>query len=201
LKIFLRIPTAHGVDREMTRWLVWFAREMPDADIDIHYSCWGVVENRNEICRQFLKSDCTHLWMLDSDTIPPRNLSLLEDVEAHHCLNGIYQHLTPHGLIWDVWHKTPEGKFVPRPQRKWPKEKVFEVDAVGTGCMMLDREIVDGMMPFGGHLFEKTDQGEDFNFCNEARDQGFEVMVNSHYRCDHQKDVSLKLLSRITKGI
>jgi hypothetical protein len=157
LKIFLRIPTAHGVDREMTRWLVWAARAMPDADIDIHCSCWGVVENRNEICRQFLESDCTHLWMLDSDTV------------------------------------------VPRTQRKWPKEKVFPVDACGTGCMILDREILEAVSSTS--WFEKTHQGEDFNFCNRIIDMGFEVMVNSHYRCDHQKDVSLKLLSRITKGI
>jgi len=199
LKIFLRIPTAHGVDREMTRWLVWAARAMPDADIDIHCSCWGVVENRNEICRQFLESDCTHLWMLDSDTVPPRNLDLLQTAAEHHCANGIYQHLTSMGLMWDTWHKKPGGEFVPRTQRKWPKEKVFPVDACGTGCMILDREILEAVSSTS--WFEKTHQGEDFNFCNRIIDMGYEVMVNVDYRCDHQKDVSLKLLSRITKGI
>ena len=199
MKVFLRIPTAAGVDRELTRWLMWFAREMPDADIDIHCSCWGVVENRNQICQQFLQSDCTHLWMVDADTVPPKNLNLLDHADEFPCLNGIYQHLTMEGLVWDTWFRMPDKTYAPIPQRRWPTERLFNVDAVGCGCMVLQKELVEAIQE---PRFEMRDgKGEDFHFCERVAEAGYKVMVDRDYRCDHQKDVSLRLLSRITKGI
>ena len=175
---------------------------MPDADIDIHASCWGVVENRNQICKQFLESDCTHLWMIDSDTVPPRDLKLLESADKFPCVNGIYQHLTHHGLMWDTWFKLPDGKYTAIVQRRWPKKQVFNVDAVGAGCMVLQKELVEAAWTEETGWFEMRDgRGEDFHFCERVIALGYDVMVDQDYRCDHQKDVSLKLLSRITKGL
>lgn len=196
MKIFLRIPAVDTVDREMTRWLVWYARQRPQDDIDIHIGPLGVPLNRDQICELFLHSDCTHLWMLDSDTVPPRSLGLLE--HDFPCVNGIYQMFAPQGLMWDVFHKGAKGySFVP--PKKWTA-KPFAAHAVGTGCMLLTREMVEAIaqprfeVTFNGNMLNPV--GEDFNFCEKVIEAGYEVMVDPNYRCDHIKSVSFKMLER-----
>jgi hypothetical protein len=198
MKIFLRIPAVDTVDREMTRWLVWYARQRPEDDIDIHVGPLGVPLNRDQICELFLLSDCTHLWMLDSDTIPPRSLSLLDHEVG--CVNGIYQMFAPAGPRWDVMHKTPTGYAF---RKKWPSEKIFPADAVGTGCMLLTRAMVEAIaqprfeVTFNGSMLYPN--GEDFTFCEKVIAAGEQVFVDPNYRCDHIKSVSLKLVEKMIR--
>ena len=111
MKMMLRIPTAGPIHPELSRWLVWFAREVPDADIGPFTNNIGIDRARNAICHRFLKSDCTHLWMLDHEVVPPRKVPW--SAEKHACWSGIYDHLMGHQLCKSAWRKRNTRSFEP----------------------------------------------------------------------------------------
>ena len=205
-KLFLRIPIVDTCDRELTRWLTWFARtpEGADADIDLHLGNLGTTENRNQICELFLRSDCTHLWMIDSDVAPPRHLGLLEKDEP--CINGIYQHFAVPNLTWDVWMELPNQKFAPIPPRRWPADRWWACDSVGGGCMVLQRQLLEALEPpwFTIDYYDPPSHmhpiGEDFMFCRRLRQEGHKIWVDTHYRCHHIKSVSLVMAEQLIGG-
>jgi len=208
MKLFVRIPTADTIDRDLSRWLIWLAREQPEADIDILQSNLGTAEARNIICELFLESKATHLWMLDSDVIPPYSLHLLEGGEKYGFVNGLYQHLTPAGLMWDAWERvrkiqvgTPRFRPWPEP---YPAARYFQVDAVGGGCMLIRRDVIEGLAEQNIPWFETTfpegsrqrPMGEDFNFCQRLWVEKVPVMVDQHYHCGHTKAVDYRLFEK-----
>lgn len=85
---------------------------------------------------------------------------------------------------------------------RYPVDGIFEVDAVGAGCMVVHREVLIKMAEtfakthdgydnpykwFQEAVFRGHEFGEDLVFCTRARQLGFKVMVNGQVRFDHEK--------------
>lgn len=200
MDIMVRICTNTSVDRELARWMVWFARES-EWDIDIHYTySHGVQEHRNLVVREFLRTECTHLWFIDADTIPPRSLRWLDflsdSVQILGCPYPGYVNTT---VYWHVYRKK-DRHYASIVRKNWPNEPIFEVDALGTGCIVISREVflkINRPDPFCLVRHQDGRIGtEDYFFSNEAQNAGFKLWACPKYTCGHIKDVNLKEVAR-----
>lgn len=209
MKIMIRIPTNGPIDHGTARWFAWVARALPEADIDItHTKSWGVAEGRNLMVRSFLQSDCTHLWMVDSDTVPPFSLHFLEGADAYPILAGPYRGFTGGRIIWHVYkyirfdRKSRKHIWGAVSERSWPTERYFRVDAAGTGCMLIQRQVFESDPP----LFQidrypdGTIGSEDMRWCREIRsvnpeaDPPWVPVIDTHFHCRHYRDADLDTL-------
>lgn len=197
IRVMLRFPTWTALDIETQQWWIWLERQVDPRiiDADVLVNTMGPAEARNVCVGQFLSSDCTHLWMIDQDLVPPQNLSLL-DVGTTSVLCGIYPGWHPQrGAYYQVYLPSDNKPHAWQvwPHWQWPApekgEQTFLAPAAGTGCMLIERSIlVDMDTPF---YYSRDPSGrrigEDFTFC--SRLGGVEVMPS--YRCDHMRPMSL----------
>lgn len=201
MRVFLRIPTAEHVHWATADWFGWVTRELgSSADCAIHYSsCFGIAEARNDIVQEFLVSDCTHLWFVDSDVVPPRTLAILNKEPGHPILPvcGPYNGFRPHiGLVWHVYQylgvDSVRCRYGSMPVEAWPRgNRFFHADAAGTGCMVIPRELLESL-PSRPFAYELHDDGgahgtEDIPFCRTVGG----VWVDSTYVCQHLRSVNL----------
>ena len=174
MKVFLRIPTNESVHYTLVPWLAWIGRELPTADIDTQYTYGnGIAWGRNQMVRDFKASDCTHLWMIDSDTAPSANLHLLNTAEEHPVVCGPYNGFVEGwGVTWNVFRRREDNSLGYYPPAMWPQlDAPFRADAAGTGNMIIARGVFDALPedPFrredkGGNQFKS----EDICFCEDV---------------------------------
>lgn len=148
---------------------------------------------RNLICMKALEIGATHVFMLDSDVMLPYDTILRLIKHNQPIISGIYCRRSP-----------PAGVPVMQRQGQWvtqyPKNSIIEVDVVGSGCLLIRRDVLEKMKPSspGHHWFDwRVDMrgsgvfpddecmSEDFVFCNNARKQGWKVLVDTSIMCKH----------------
>lgn len=155
--------------------------------------------NRHHIFRDFLAGGEDYLLMIDSDN-PPMN-NPLDLVELDRDVMG---YPTP------VWHYTGKikgerpiyenvYKYVPDEDayKEWPdKVGLQKPDAVGTGCIMIARRVLEHPKMQGAN--QRTlnkdgtvDKGGDIMFCETARKCGFGIWAHYNYRCQHFVELEL----------
>jgi hypothetical protein len=207
-KIMVRIPTHGPIDRGLATWFHWAGRVHPEWDLAYYYQTAGVCETRNEIVVQFLASDCDRLWMIDSDVTPPESDGILNvkgDVVA-----GLYGHYHPQvGANYQVYRKNPtegegsemtKGAYRFYPPSEWPEDDNFRADAAGTGCMVINRSVLEKIREHGSIWFEFEYRdgrriGEDLTFCEKSGG----VTICPSYICSHAKEVDITELVRLTQ--
>jgi predicted O-methyltransferase YrrM len=161
--------------------------------------------NRHHIFNDFLANNEDYLLMIDSDNPPTSNpLDLIElDLDIITCP-------TP------VWHFTGRVKgerpiyenaykYVPEEDAytEWPeKVGLQKVDAVGTGCILIARRVLEhkGMRSGANqrtlHADGTVNKGGDIMFCETAKKCGFEIYAHYNYRCLHFQEVELHEVTR-----
>jgi hypothetical protein len=161
--------------------------------------------NRHHIFNDFLAGNEDYLLMIDSDNPPINNpLDLIE-------LNKDVM-----GCPTPVWHFTGQAKgerpiyenaykYVPKEDAytEWPdKVGLQKVDAVGTGCILIARRVLEhpGMRKGSNQRTLNSDgtvnKGGDIMFCETARQCGFEIFVHYNYRCLHFAELELHEVAR-----
>jgi hypothetical protein len=187
----IRVPTSARVCGEMTQWLIWVKGQHPEWDVDLEYTAsYGLAAGRNGATRKLLKSDCTHLWQLDSDTVPPFSLHLLDHAEDYPILCGPYVGCREGKTFWLVYENVDGDNFVSMPRKKWPAGRIFRAAAGGGGCMLIQREVFENLSPdpWEYTTFENGQLGsEDINFCKKIGG----CYVDSHYSCRHYRETDL----------
>lgn len=86
-----------------------------------------------------------------------------------------------------------------------PAQGLFQVDAVGTGCVLIARRVLQALMdraqesddPLNAPFMRKWSPrgdvlaGNDFMFCSRAREAGFDIWAHFGYLCEHWNEVEL----------
>lgn len=152
-----------------------------------HHSLRPIAYNRNNIVKQFLKTDCDFLLMIDHDNVPCRNpLDLvLLDKDIIGCP---YLQVKNNETGWMALKKLKDGY-----NQVKIKGDLQEVDAVGTGVILIARRVLEKVkIPFerkwkGGFPL----LGLDFYFCEKAKKLGFKIWVHWKYLASHYKEVNL----------
>lgn len=151
---------------------------------------------RNEIVKAALASNASHVFMLDSDVVPPPDAILRLLARRQPLISGIYYRRSPpHGL--PVMMRN--GQWV----ADYPANSVIEVDVVGSGCLLLSRRFLEDMrdrfpqepwrpwfnwkVDRKGHLPQgESGMSEDFTLCEWARAKGgYKVLVDTSIQCRH----------------
>ena len=154
---------------------------------------------RNKIVKIFMESDCTHLLMVDADTIPPEDaVQKLLDADKM-IISGV-----TNSMIRDP----RKDKFVALPMTlkrgtkrgeelmyfSYTGKGVEEVDRVGGSCLMIHRDVVQSMILKGPMFLSQFDaQGfmtvsEDMAFCDAAKEEGWKIYAHYDVNCLHIKE-------------
>jgi GT2 family glycosyltransferase len=162
-------------------------------------------KQRNRLVKQFLETKSDWLLMMDSD----EQLSVEafdKLIEAAHdterpVVAGLvfasfetgYPYPQP---VPTIFEDAPEGFL---PLNKYDKDSVFQVDAAGTGCLLIHRSVFEAIQadadphqgkdwcwfwdgPINGEWI-----GEDLQFCRRVRSLGFPIYVHTGAILPHSK--------------
>lgn len=187
MKIFVAIPNIGNIRTELIDFILTliggkykFELFMPQNKPHDH--------NRNVIVRQFLKTDCTHLLMIDSDVVPSNNL--LEMVEHNVDIVSGWVSVYKNGVVIQLAMNKKEHGYT---QAKELKMGLNKVDAVGTGCLMIKREVFEKLKhPYFKFVYDDEGmliKGEDFYFCDKAKEVGLDVYFDTEHKCYHYQTI------------
>jgi GT2 family glycosyltransferase len=191
----------------VARLLHWQS-SMPPGTVSFYFSdhVSPVDRARNQIVQTFLNTPAhfTHLFFIDSDTIPPHDA--LERLLSHDL--PFVSGLTPIAKYDDEKHTwfTIDNCFVEPERDENGKATETHVPARNTGlhkifrcgasCMLIKREVFEALTP-PYYLFDYNDEhtihtrSEDIRFCDNAIAAGFEIYAETDVVCQHYKPVMM----------
>lgn len=147
--------------------------------------------NRNFTCKTMLEEGYDYLLTIDHDNVPLKNpidlILLGKDVIG--MPYPAWNMSDPNFPIYLVAMDRVEGGY----KEHKDKNGLQEVDAVGSGCMIISRKVLEKVKePF---LRKWKDgfavTGLDFYFCEKAKEKGFKIYCHYDYLVDHFKEISL----------
>ena len=151
---------------------------------------------RNQIHNVFLnKTNASHLFMMDSDNLPPPRV--IETLLSHQkdMIGGWYVKKEKYPL------RGPDGQtiIIQRPlvydflkwqkgaplysQRTAPGNGLESVDGTGAGCWLMSRKVAEALGESPYSMAEGA--GEDLMICRKIKDKGFDIWVDWNVRVAH----------------
>lgn len=154
-----------------------------------------ISNNRNRIVNDFLSmKEYDYLMMIDGDNIPPINIldlaDLQKDIIGALCFMYQKQQIVPLCL-----RKNQEGSYAPFDIKGG--EGLVECDAVGTGCILIARRVLEDPRLQGAFINEYDADGFrkyglDIAFCRRAKEAGFKVHCHTDYPISHWTVLDLR---------
>jgi GT2 family glycosyltransferase len=166
-------------------------------------------KQRNRVVKKFLETKSDWLLMIDSDEVLTTEAfdKLIE--AAHEKDRPIVAGLVfasfdtgePYPMpLPTIFLDAPEGFL---PLHKYDKDSIFQVDAAGTGCLLVHRSVLEAMRE-NADEHQGTDWcwfwdgpingdwiGEDLQFCRRVRSLGFPIYVHTGAILPHSKSYLL----------
>jgi GT2 family glycosyltransferase len=158
-----------------------------------------ISNNRNTIVQKFLAiPDCEYLMMIDSDIVPPPNIMRLIDFDKD--------------IITPLMFTRQKGELLPLFLKR-DKDGIYsvddylnkvglqEIDATGTGCIIIKREVLEKVNKPFENIYDKDGiktLGLDLSFCQKAKELGYRSWVHLDYVASHYYTYDLKDLYYIT---
>jgi len=161
-----------------------------------------VGEARNMIVEHAINLKATYIWFIDSDVVVPpyaaqrlgyaldtRGPKLYPDSKIAVC-GGIY--MSKEELSTPVVYKQ-NGQGA---TWDWKANDVFEVESIGTGCMMIATEVfkklekpyfktVEGYVQLDGGQVGCQKMTDDIYFCKKVKDAGYSIIAHGGVLCGH----------------
>jgi cephalosporin hydroxylase/GT2 family glycosyltransferase len=116
---------------------------------------WGrsgvnITEKRNEVIRQFLKTDGEWLLLIDSDMVFPEDIipRMLHAAKqaGTRVLGGLCVVVDERtGPYPTLFHLDPEGDRFLSAQLDYPSNAILQVDATGAACLLVHREVLQAV--------------------------------------------------------
>lgn len=103
-------------------------------------------------------------------------------------------------VYWNAYKMQIDG------YTEWPiKEGLQKVDAIGTGCFLARRDLIEcvAIRPFVRtyHSDGRVDKGNDISWCERVKKVGFDIYAHYDYPCRHFKEVDLVEVVQAFKGL
>lgn len=176
-QVMVAIPNTGTIRTGLAQWLL--TRDPCECDVHVcpprETQEKPISVNRKLIRQRFLDSQCDWLLQIDSDMEPANNLLGMVhngvDVcsAAVNCLKG-------REIV-----RLAMKEVVPGSYRIQDGVGLYEVDAVGTGCMLASRKVMEAVeFP---HVSD-TIRAIDFEWCVRAKAKGFHIWYDTRWRCD-----------------
>jgi hypothetical protein len=141
---------------------------------------------RNQVHAAFLKEKMySHLFMIDSDVIPPPNV--VERLMAHEkpIIGGYYLNKHPiminTPVVYDFVKDDENGKATWM-HRAVAGEGVEKVGGMGMGCVLMRRDVAEAL---GEKPYDMNAGGEDLVMCRKLMRLGIDLYVDWSVACAH----------------
>jgi GT2 family glycosyltransferase len=179
IKILVAVAHIGTIRAELATFLLSFQKY--DFDVKVFLS-WGrpITANRNKILQKFREGGYDYLLQIDSDIEPPVNILEMINNNVDICSADI--HISKGREVIRLALFQNEKGFYHDPKRI--HEGLNEVDATGTGCLLLSKKAVEEVGDFQG-------DSEDFDYCLRAREKGFTIYYDTRFRCFHYQTFPL----------
>jgi hypothetical protein len=155
---------------------------------------------------EFHRQEFTHVFFVDSDTVPPTDaLAILLGADAD-VIVGITPMMINETFCWSIAEKEEEDWI---PMDRDLSREPFEVESSGASCLLIRKEVLDDI---GWPYFKMEYQpkwknggkpikcGEDEYFFRKVRSKGYKVIADPFVICEHYNNVGLlKALSLARK--
>jgi len=149
-----------------------------------------------------------YLLSMDDDNPPMNNCIDLVFLEKDiiGCPTPVWHnHNSKDGEQPYYWNAYTKFEDAYRPYAYQPGDKLVEVDATGSGCLLLSRKVMEALQydqPFQRQWDRKgfVERGADISFCEKARAKGFKVYTHFGYPCMHFNEIELtEVISAMNK--
>ena len=158
-----------------------------------------IENNRNQIVLDFLeKKEYEYLLMIDGDIIPPLNILDLanyqKDIVGAACFAFRQNSIVPL-----ILKKEKDNSNMYKVMEVEGTEGLIEADAIGTGCIMIHRRVLENKKlkhPFRNY-YDKNgirNRGLDLSFCQRAKEIGYKVYCHLDFTCSHWTIMDLKTI-------
>jgi hypothetical protein len=206
IKLYLAILNKGWIRREIVQKTIPEIKNTAGIELTLENlsKTWAnpIFANRNAISKRFLTTDCEFMMQLDNDVIPLTNPAEL--VFANKDIIGMPAKVRQAGraVNWVAYvkHPTEDGYGPVDFSRVDVTVDLLKVDAIGTGCIIIRRNVIEELSPpkmMGGPFTIEMDEwglsqfGTDFAFCRRAQKAGFEIYTTPQRTCEHIKEIGL----------
>lgn len=199
----IAVPTMGSINTNLVARLLKWQHSIPGKQLNFYFgiSVSPVDRARNQIVEAFLKTNSTHLLMIDSDTIPEEDA--VERLLSHN--QPIVSGLTP---IMTLDEKTKQWQtfdnaFVKAEKDASGEMKTYipqrhtglhKINRCGASCFLVKREVFEALSkPY--FLFDNNDdatlhkRSEDIYFCDKAKEADYEIYADTDVTCAHEKKI------------
>jgi len=190
-------PEIH-CDVVQTSWRILFDKRF---EVTINTPKEMPLENNlHGICKHILKNNFDFWLSIDSDNPPfcnPLDLCFL-DLDVVGFPTPIYKWKPAlagnRPIIWNAFDYIEEKDAYVEHKNKCGLQLV---DAIGGGCMLVARRVLEHSVMQYQPFARKSDldglynRGNDIAFCERAKDAGFNIWSHFSYQCDHFRKLSL----------
>ncbi len=148
---------------------------------------------RNAVCQAAIQNGFDFVFFLDSDVIPPNDAIIRLMRHRLPVVSGVYFRRSPP-------HSVPVMMKHGRWYTDYPKDRLFDVDFVGAGCMLIHTSVLQQLPPMderrGKRWFDwRVDMShslppgealsEDFALNLHMRRHGINIIIDPTVKCRH----------------
>jgi hypothetical protein len=153
---------------------------------------------RQKTVEEALQVDPDWFLFLDSDVIPPADIFPRLRNRGVDVISGLYYMDHPEAIHPAMWQLDENNSPA---ITGFDKEGMVNVDAIGLGCLLVNRDVIDDIDPpwfrwtqgYEEHPWDLRQEGEnpgiseDFDFCYKIKQAGYEIYVDTTVKCIHEK--------------
>lgn len=184
-----------GPHDSWARLLAYLAANPGYILMDMHTSGAYIDNNRDRIAQRAISENTDYVLMIDSDMVYPHTVAdtlISRDKDVIACVYYSPSHDTKTGentiirpMLFDYDAKIKQ--FHPWP--KCDKKKPFQIDAVGTGIMLIKTKVFKKIKRPWFFFFERRGiiMGEDLGFCLQCMAKKIEIWVDPTIETHHIK--------------
>lgn len=169
--------------------------------LEVDGSAEAISSMRNDLVKEAIETDCTHIIMMDTDQTYPQDtiIKLLQ-----HQLPIVYGMVFRRYVPFDPILLRVDQEFndiqrlIKVPEEEWKNNNLVKVDATGCGCMLAETSIFfDLKYPWFRMVREnprlnRRRMGEDIFFClKRLKPAGYEVWVDTKIGIGHEAKINV----------
>lgn len=182
--IIVGLPSFAGHHPLFTKSIDGALKDVPDIQKVYRYSL-NTCTARNEIVDVGLTLNATHVFFMDVDMVFPE-LTLSKLLSHNVPIVGGYYHRKISGFLSNVFQYDENHNLI---AKFFPKSGLVEVDAIGTGCMLINTDVFKQLpVPYFNYELAPDKNRlmtEDNVFCRNAQNAGIKIYCDTNIRCGH----------------
>ena len=200
-RVVIAIPSAGNIHVEVVATLCRLINDSHGCRLKIDLQPNKPVDNcRNYMIKRFLEDEENdYLLFMDSDNPPQVELNPLEYIERDCDIVGfptpIWKNVSPETgkppIIFNVFTYLPdENSWI----SKGREADFEEVDAMGSGCLIIARRVLEKVKPAFQRQWDEhgcVERGSDLLFCKRVKEAGFKIWCAWKCSCHHYKTRSI----------